>query len=54
MIHVESPCIDVCKIDEDAGLCRGCLRTLKEIAEWQRYSDKERRGVLEDLANRKL
>jgi predicted Fe-S protein YdhL (DUF1289 family) len=49
----ESPCIDVCKIDNDSGLCRGCLRTLEEIAQWSKYSKKERRAVIEDLANRK-
>jgi hypothetical protein len=49
----DSPCIDVCKVDKDSGLCRGCLRTLKEIAKWSKYSKKERRAVIEDLANRK-
>jgi hypothetical protein len=50
----DSPCVDVCKIDKDSGLCRGCLRTLKEIAKWQKYSKKERRAVIEELASRKL
>jgi predicted Fe-S protein YdhL (DUF1289 family) len=52
-IEAESPCIDVCKIDTDSGLCRGCLRTLQEIAKWSKYSKKERRAVIEDLAKRK-
>lgn len=50
----ESPCIDVCEIDDDSGLCRGCLRTLNEIAQWPTYSKTERRAVLECLANRKV
>ena len=33
-IMVPSPCISVCKMDEDSGLCLGCLRTLDEIRLW--------------------
>ena len=29
-----SPCVGVCKIDDDAGLCLGCARTRAEIAAW--------------------
>ena len=50
----KSPCVDVCKIDKESGLCRGCLRTRKEIAKWKKYSKKERREILADLANRSL
>jgi predicted Fe-S protein YdhL (DUF1289 family) len=50
----KNPCIDVCKIDKDTGWCRGCLRTKKEIKHWKDYSKKERRAVLEDLANRRI
>ncbi|NNM61788.1 MAG: DUF1289 domain-containing protein, partial [Steroidobacteraceae bacterium] len=28
-----SPCISICALDEH-GYCRGCYRTLKEIANW--------------------
>lgn len=52
--NADSPCIDVCKTDDDSGLCRGCRRTLNEIAQWQTYSTTERRAILDDLANRKL
>lgn len=38
----ESPCINVCVIDVD-GTCRGCYRTLDEVARWSRMSDAERR-----------
>ena len=31
----QSPCINVCSIGAD-GLCRGCYRTLAEIAGWVR------------------
>lgn len=49
---VKSPCIEVCKIDADTGLCHGCLRTRAEIAHWMQYSESERRAILKDLATR--
>lgn len=33
---VPSPCISVCRISADSGLCEGCFRTLGEISEWSR------------------
>ena len=36
---VPSPCIHVCTLDEARGLCRGCLRTLDEIARWSGMSE---------------
>jgi uncharacterized protein len=43
---VLSPCIGVCDIEIDTGYCRGCWRTLGEIAAWPEYDDVQRRGVL--------
>jgi len=43
---IPSPCIAVCTMEENTGYCRGCLRTLKEIAGWERYSDTEKKQVL--------
>lgn len=40
--EVPSPCISVCQMDEQTGLCRGCYRTLDEIADWGRLTDDER------------
>ena len=30
-----SPCISVCKMDEDTGFCEGCARTSKEKILWK-------------------
>ena len=30
-----SPCLNICSLDE-RGVCRGCFRTLDEIAGWTR------------------
>ena len=31
---VPSPCISICRIRADTGLCEGCFRTLPEISAW--------------------
>jgi predicted Fe-S protein YdhL (DUF1289 family) len=36
-----SPCINICSLDE-RGVCRGCFRTLAEIAEWTGMEAAER------------
>jgi len=40
-------------MDEARGLCRGCCRTLDEIARWSVMPDAEKRQVLALLAERK-
>lgn len=50
---LESPCNDVCRIDERSGLCLGCCRTLDEIARWSAMSDSHRRAVLDALPQRR-
>jgi len=36
-----SPCLNICSLDE-RGVCRGCFRTLAEIADWTRMSATDR------------
>lgn len=43
-----SPCVGICALT-DAGLCQGCLRSLREIAEWSQMSAAERRHCMEVL-----
>ena len=50
---VPSPCINVCKMDDSTGLCRGCLRTLDEIAVWGRADDAARLNILAAVAQRR-
>ncbi len=44
-----SPCTGVCRMDDARSRCRGCGRTLNEIAEWSRMGVPARRSVLERL-----
>lgn len=50
---VPSPCIDVCKIDGDTGMCIGCLRTRDEIRGWKNMTDDLRLDMIEELSRRK-
>lgn len=49
---VPSPCVNVCRMDADAGLCVGCLRTLDEIAGWSRLDDTAKRHLWAALPER--
>jgi len=49
-----SPCINVCQMDDALGLCKGCLRTIDEIANWSAMSDDAKRVVLAKLLTRRL
>jgi uncharacterized protein len=46
---LKSPCVKVCQMDPQRGLCLGCGRTLDEIARWSAMSDAERARVLAEL-----
>jgi uncharacterized protein len=47
-----SPCVAVCVMDPNTGFCRGCWRTIEEIAGWLSYGVEEKRRVLADVAER--
>ncbi|MEK9671911.1 MAG: DUF1289 domain-containing protein [Rhodospirillaceae bacterium] len=47
-----SPCISVCVVDEPTGYCKGCWRTVDEIAAWGTMIRAKRLEVLERLAKR--
>jgi predicted Fe-S protein YdhL (DUF1289 family) len=52
MTHVDSPCVDVCRMDARSRLCEGCGRTLNEIAAWSRLDAARRREILTVLPAR--
>ena len=47
-----SPCVSVCQMDADTGLCQGCLRTLGEIGQWGHADDKQRRAIWQVIETR--
>ena len=52
-MSVKSPCINVCRMDANSGLCEGCLRTVDEIAGWAVATDDAKRLVLAAIAQRR-
>ena len=48
---VESPCINICALDDD-DICIGCYRSIDEICAWRAADDGERRAILERAAAR--
>ena len=54
MKNPRSPCNNDCDFDSDTGLCRGCLRTMDEIAEWATMGPEQRLAVLSAVEEREL
>ena len=48
-----SPCINICRMDADNGLCIGCYRSLEEITLWSRSDDAQRQAILAAVAERR-
>ena len=49
-----SPCVGICLLDPATGYCRGCLRSVTEIASWYDASAAEKRTILARLHQRRL
>jgi hypothetical protein len=50
---IRTPCVKVCVVDAESGLCLGCYRTLQEVAGWARFSDAERDALMAELPGRR-
>lgn len=50
---METPCISVCSLSPELGVCVGCGRTLAEIAGWASMSVAERRKIMDGLPDRR-
>ena len=49
---ISTPCIKVCAVSGQTGLCIGCGRTLAEIAGWGGLSEPERQQIMAALPER--
>lgn len=50
---IRTPCIKVCVVDGESGLCMGCYRRLNEVAGWARLSEEERDRIMAELPSRR-
>ena len=49
---VVSPCISICQMHEPTGWCKGCYRTLDEIAAWALSSESGKQAIWQQLPER--
>ena len=49
---VPSPCVRNCCLD-DADVCMGCYRTVREICDWHSASDDRKREILKQCDERR-
>ena len=50
---IKTPCIKVCVVDGESGLCLGCYRMLTVGAAWARLRAGERDAILAELPERR-
>jgi len=50
--RVPSPCISLCKMNPQTGLCEGCMRTIDEIVQWGTASEDTKRAVWVEIKKR--
>ena len=50
---VRTPCVKVCVVDGESGLCLGCYRTLNEIAAWATFPSEARDKLMAELPERR-
>lgn len=48
-----SPCLGICLMDPRTRMCRGCWRTIDEIAGWYTADPAEKRAILARLVARR-
>lgn len=52
MSKIATPCVNICVVHPESGLCVGCHRTTDEIARWRAMSDDERVQIMAELPSR--
>jgi predicted Fe-S protein YdhL (DUF1289 family) len=48
-----SPCIGICQMDSNTGLCKGCDRTLDEIIDWGVASESKKFVIWQEIKRRR-
>lgn len=47
-----SPCISICAMNAETGLCEGCLRTMDEIVLWGSATEETKLAIWHELKRR--
>ncbi|MAT56710.1 MAG: DUF1289 domain-containing protein [Melioribacteraceae bacterium] len=49
-----TPCIKICEMDKETQLCKGCFRTISEIAVWGMLNENQKDLIYNEIGKRKL
>ena len=52
-LAIATPCVKLCIVDGESGLCLGCYRTLSEVAAWSGLTEARRASIMAELAGRR-
>jgi len=52
MAKIQTPCKNICDLDEKLYICKTCKRTEDEIASWLDYTPSERKVVMKRIKER--
>jgi uncharacterized protein len=47
---IQSPCRNICALDDKREICTGCGRTLPEIANWSALTPAQREAIMRRLS----
>ena len=50
---IATPCVKVCVVDGESGLCMGCYRQLSEVAGWTKLTEADRARIMAELPSRR-
>jgi predicted Fe-S protein YdhL (DUF1289 family) len=50
--EVPSPCIGICKMDEERNWCSGCFRSIPELTAWSTASADSKRALWREIKQR--
>jgi uncharacterized protein len=53
LTKLPSPCVSICQMDQQDGVCLGCYRTRAEIAAWRSMDQDDQLVLLDILRDRK-
>jgi len=51
-LNVPSPCISVCRMNQQSWLCEGCYRSIEEIRQWGSASDADKKVIWQRIEQR--
>lgn len=51
-LDIPSPCVKVCTMDTERGVCLGCYRTLDEIGSWGAFNVAQKLAVMVKINDR--